>query len=134
MAQENVEVVRSWFERFARGDSEEALEYIDPAIETFEGPELPGASAYSGHAGLVAAYEHWAGQWDDFHMELEELIDAGRDVVAVTRHHGTGRASGAAVETLVAYALTVDGGKIVRLRIFDTKAQALEAVGPMTDR
>lgn len=121
--------MRRWFELFARGNTAAALRYVDPAIETFEGPELPGASTYSGHAGLATAYDHWAGQWDDFHMELEELIDAGRDVVAVTRHQGTGRASGAAVETLVAYALTVDDGKIVWLRIFDTRVQALEAVG-----
>jgi hypothetical protein len=45
------------------------------------------------------------------------------------RHQGTGRASGAAVEGLVAYVFTVDDGKLVRMLIFNTKAQALEAVG-----
>jgi ketosteroid isomerase-like protein len=62
-------------------------------------------------------------------MELKELIDAGGDVVAVTRHYGTGRLSGVAVEALVAYVFTVEAGKLVRLRIFNTRAQALEAVG-----
>jgi ketosteroid isomerase-like protein len=75
------------------------------------------------------AYDHWASQWDDLRIELKELIDAGSDVVAVTRHHGTGRASGAAVQAVVAYAFTVQDGKLVRLRIFNTKVQALEAVG-----
>jgi ketosteroid isomerase-like protein len=50
-------------------------------------------------------------------------------VVAVTRHHGTGRASGAAVQAVVAYVFTVEDGKLVRMRIFNTKTQALEAVG-----
>jgi hypothetical protein len=49
-----------------------------------EGFELPGATRYAGHAGLALAYEHWASQWDDFRMELQELIDAGNDVVMVT--------------------------------------------------
>jgi ketosteroid isomerase-like protein len=62
-------------------------------------------------------------------VEVNELIDAGSDVVAVTRHHGTGRASGVVVEGLVAYAFTVENGKLVRMRIFNTKAQALQAVG-----
>jgi ketosteroid isomerase-like protein len=62
-------------------------------------------------------------------MELTELIDAGNDVVLVTRHYGTGRASGAPVQTSVAYVFTVDDGKLVRLRIFNTRARALEAVG-----
>jgi ketosteroid isomerase-like protein len=129
MSQANLEVVRRCLELFGRGEMEALLRYVDPAIETNEGAELPGAASYFGHAGLAMAYDHWASQWDDFRVELKELIDAGSDVVAVTRHHGTGRASGAAVEGLVAYVFTVDDGKLVRLRIFNTKAQALEAVG-----
>jgi ketosteroid isomerase-like protein len=62
-------------------------------------------------------------------MELEELFDAGSDVVLVTRHHGTGRASGVSVDTLVAYVLTLRDDKLFRVRIFDTKGQALEAAG-----
>ena len=118
-----------WFELVGRGEHEAALQYVDPAIETHEGVELPGAASYFGHAGLAMAYEHWASQFDDLRIELKELIDAGRDVVAVTRHYGTGRASGVAVEALVAYVATVEDGKLVRLRIFNTKTQAFEAAG-----
>jgi ketosteroid isomerase-like protein len=118
-----------WFELFGRGEHEEALRYVDPAIETHEGVQLPGAASYFGHAGLAMAYDHWASQWNDLRIELKELIDAGRDVVAVTRHHGTGRASGAAVQAVVAYVFTVENGKLVCMRIFNTKTQALEAVG-----
>ena len=60
-------------------------------------------------------------------MELKKLIDAGGEVVGVTRHHGSGRASGAAVEAQVAYVFTVDGGTLVRL--LNAKAHAREAVG-----
>jgi ketosteroid isomerase-like protein len=128
MSQEDLEVVRHWFELFSRGEHEAALRYVDPAIETHEGAELPGATSYFGHAGLAMAYEHWASQFDDLRIELEELIDAGRAVVAVTRHHGRGRASGAAVQTVVAYVFTVRDGKLFSLHIFNTKAEALEAV------
>ena len=75
------------------------------------------------------AYQHWASQWDDFRVELEELIDAGRDVVAVTRHHGTGRASGVTVGAPVAYVFTVRDGKLARMQIFNTRAEAREAAG-----
>jgi ketosteroid isomerase-like protein len=129
MSQENVQLVMRCFELFNRGETEAVLQWVDPAIETTEGDELPGGARYVGHAGLATAYEHWAGQWDDFRMEVEETIDAGDEVVMVTRHHGRGRASGAAVEAVVAYVWTVDDGKVVRFRIFNSKAQALEAVG-----
>jgi uncharacterized protein len=126
---ENVEVVMHCFELFDPGDWEALLRYVDSDIETTEPPEIPGAASYGGYSGLATAYDHWASQWDDFRVEVNELIDAGSDVVAVTRHHGTGRASGVAVEGLVAYAFTVENGKLVRMRIFNTKAQALQAVG-----
>ena len=129
VSQENVQLVTHCFELFNRGEREAMLRYVDPGIETNEGVELPGATSYLGPEGVATAYEHWARQWDDFRMELTEVIDAGNDVVLVTRHHGTGRASGAPVQTSVAYVFTVDDGKLIRLRIFNTKAQAMEAVG-----
>jgi ketosteroid isomerase-like protein len=129
MSQQNVEVVERCIDLFGRGELQAALQYVDPAVETNEGPELPGAADYHGHAGLARAYDHWVDQGQDFRFELTELIDAGSDVVAVTRHRGTGRASGVTVEALVAYVVTVESGKLVRIRIFNTKAQALEAVG-----
>jgi ketosteroid isomerase-like protein len=129
MSQDNLDIVRRCFDLFGRGEREAVLRHVHPAIETIEGAELPGAATYFGHAGLAEAVDHWASQWNDFRMELTELIDAGSDVVAVTRHYGTGRASGVAVEALVAYVFTVADGKVVRLRIFNTKADALEAVG-----
>jgi ketosteroid isomerase-like protein len=129
MSQDNVEVVRRVFELFGRGETEALLRYVDPAIETIEGAEMPGAESYVGHAGLARAYDHWASQWDDFRVELTEMIDAGSDVVAVTRHQGTGRASGVAVEAFVSYVFTVEEGRLVRMRIFTTRAEALEAAG-----
>jgi uncharacterized protein len=129
MSEEKVQLVMHCFDLFNRGEMEAMLRYVDPAIERTEGVEVPGATRYVGHAGLAMAYEHWASQWDDFRMELQELIDAGNDVVMVTHHYGKGRASGAAVQAVVAYVWTVDNGQLVRFRIFNTKAQALEAVG-----
>jgi hypothetical protein len=47
MSQQNVELVRRWFQLFDRGEMEAALQHVDPAIETIEGAELPGARAIS---------------------------------------------------------------------------------------
>jgi ketosteroid isomerase-like protein len=129
MSQENVEIVRRCFELFGRGETEALLAHIDPAIETIEPREIPGSSTYRGYEGLALAYEHWAAQWADFRVELEELVDAGSDVVAISHHHGKGRTSTIPVGGLVAYVFTVRGGRLVRMRIFNSKSEALEAVG-----
>jgi hypothetical protein len=63
MSEENVQLVMRCFDLFNRGEMEAMLRYVDPAIETNEGVELPGATRYVGHAGLALAYEHWASQW-----------------------------------------------------------------------
>jgi ketosteroid isomerase-like protein len=62
-------------------------------------------------------------------LELEELIDAGEQVVAVQRLSGRGKASG--IETKIRFAVvyTIRNGKIVRGREYWERAQALEAVG-----
>jgi ketosteroid isomerase-like protein len=133
MSQANVEIVRRCFDQFRRGDTEALLAHIDPAIETIEPPETPGGDTYLGYEGLAKAFEHWAGQWDDFHVELEELVDAGSDVIAVSHHRGTGRTSGVPVEGLVAYVFTVHEGRLVRMRIFNTRSEALEAVGLLSE-
>ena len=56
MSQENVQLVMRCFDLFNRGEMEALLRYVDPAIETTEGVELPGATRYVGHAGLAMAY------------------------------------------------------------------------------
>ena len=38
--------------------------------------------------------EDWPNQWEDFRMDLIEILDAGDEVaVSVTRHRGRGRES-----------------------------------------
>ena len=124
-----MEVVKRCFELFARGETEVLLAHIDPEIETIEPPEIPGSDTYRGYEGLATAYNHWAAQWDDFRVELEELVDAGSDVVAISHHHGKGRTTGIPVGGLVAYVFTVREGRLVRMRIFNSKSEALEAAG-----
>jgi hypothetical protein len=55
MSEENVQLVMRCFDLFNRGEMEAMLRYVDPAIETTERVELPGATRYVGHAGLAVA-------------------------------------------------------------------------------
>jgi ketosteroid isomerase-like protein len=58
------------------------------------------------------------------------LIDADDRVVSVLTSHVRGRASGIAVELAhFAAVWTIREGKIVRVALFTTRAEALEAVG-----
>ncbi|HEV2010948.1 MAG TPA: hypothetical protein VGS17_07995 [Candidatus Limnocylindria bacterium] len=50
-------------------------------------------------------------------------------VIAVTRQRGRGKRSGIESEQLMVAVYTFRDGQVVLFRIYDTKAEALEAVG-----
>jgi ketosteroid isomerase-like protein len=61
--------------------------------------------------------------------KVEELIDAGDQVLATIREREVGRASGAPVEVTTLAVFTLADGKVTQLQVFDDRQQALEAVG-----
>jgi ketosteroid isomerase-like protein len=65
----------------------------------------------------------------DFRSEPEAIVDAGDYVVATIHNTGRGASSEAAVEMRVPVVLEIREGKLVRLEVFETRAEALEAVG-----
>ena len=67
-----------------------------PDLVLVQSPEVPDAKTYEGPAALVEAMEDWPKQWEDFRMDLIEILDAGDEVaVSVTRHRGRERKAGA---------------------------------------
>jgi uncharacterized protein len=129
MSHENVELVRASYDAFGRDDMAFIIERTDPDIKISEAAVMPGARTYHGHQGLLDAIDNWAGQWDDFSVELERIIDAGDRVVSLVHHRGRGKVSGAPVELHVAYVHTIKDCKVVRWQIFETWNEALEAAG-----
>ena len=124
------ELIEESYGAFARGDIEFLLEHSDPEIEIIESPSLPGAQTYRGREGLRRAIENWAGEWDEFRIDLERVIDAGRErVITVARHHGRSRSSGAVVETRVVNVHTGRQGKGIRWEMFSSLDEAFAAIG-----
>jgi ketosteroid isomerase-like protein len=134
MSQENVDLLRSLFEAVARRDTATAAAFYDPEIEwdNTRGP-LQGMierKIYRGYEGLGRWWREYREAWESAWDEVEDLIDAGDQVVSVQTMHGRGKASGVAVELAhVAVVWTFRQGKIVRVRLFTTRAEALEAAG-----
>jgi ketosteroid isomerase-like protein len=70
-----------------------------------------------------------AREFDGIRLEAQELIDAGEQVVVTWRIHGREKLSGAHVETTLTSVSLLCDGKIIRVRNYSDKTQALEAVG-----
>jgi ketosteroid isomerase-like protein len=105
------------------------LDRADPNIEIVESARLPGAKTYHGRQGVLDALDNWAGQWDDFQIDVERIVGARDKVVSLLHHPARGKLSGAPVELRVAYVHTIKNGKAVRWEMFPTWEEALEAAG-----
>src|SRR6478672_7468885 len=91
MSQENVELVRLGFEAVVAGDTAAFDGYLTPDVEIVQPPEVPDAKTYRGPTAVRDAMDDWPSAWEDFRMELLEVIDVSDDtLIGVTRHSGRG--------------------------------------------
>ena len=100
MSRENVEVVRQIYEAVARRDTGTILALYDAEVEmifsrgTLADHVVGGPAVWSGHDGLRAFDRELRESFKSFETMYEELIEAGDQVVSVSRYRGRGRQSG----------------------------------------
>jgi ketosteroid isomerase-like protein len=128
MSQENVDAVRRGIQ------SVEAFwalldEYVVWDLRDLPVRALDLDDVYVGRDAVVKASRHYWGTWDDYHLDAEELIDAGPSVVVVVNERGRGRGSGAPFDQRFAQVWTFSRGRVIRWELFPDIARALEAVG-----
>jgi ketosteroid isomerase-like protein len=82
---------------------------------------------YRGYDGVRRFWTQFLSGWDEYGVEVEELIDAGDQVVAVMRL--SGRTNELEVDEARSSLLTLRDGRIVRIEPFASKDGALEAAG-----
>ena len=128
----NVQLVRSLYEAFARGDAPAAFALMDPGIVWNEAENFPYAdrNPYIGPLAIgEGVFMRLATEWDGFHAVPEELLDAGDTVVALGRYKATHKATGIALNAQFAHVWRVKGGKINGFQQYTDTAQAARAVG-----
>src|SRR5436305_13639310 len=96
MSRENVEVVRRAIAAFIEGDYERLIELSDPQVEYDVSRTSPESRAVRGPEEVLAVLEEGVDTWDEHHVELGELIDAGDErVLGVIPDRGKLRGSDA---------------------------------------
>ena len=131
MSQENVEIVREHFEGVNRRDWAAVIAaYDEEVVLVVHDLVAPDAGVFNGREAVGG----WFGDWfrafgKDYRFEVEEARSIGQHVLAVARHHGSGRASGVKVEQITANLYTVRGAKIVRVELYASATEALKAGG-----
>jgi ketosteroid isomerase-like protein len=131
MSQENVEIVLDIYDAFRRRDNAAPFAAYAPDIELDfrEGGSPDAQGVYQGHEGVRAAFRTWLAPFRSFGFQPEETRDAGDQVLVKVSEHGIGRASGVAVDRCHWALWTLQGGKVVGLRTYYDRANALRAMG-----
>jgi ketosteroid isomerase-like protein len=130
MSQENVEIVRGIWEADRRRDVAAIHAAYAPDIEWEDNSGLWGDWGVArGPDGIRQAFRRWYEAFEDVDMEFGEVDDVGDDVVVTYPLRARGRGSGIEVNQSFTLVWTLQGGKVVRIRSYADRAQALEAVG-----
>ena len=130
MSLDPIDVVRDQFAATNDRDFERAMDlYAEDVVLVISPGWGITAGAYEGKATVGEWFGDWFRQFaPDYRFEITEARELGGGVVFVdARHGGSGRASGAAVGSESGYLYRVVAGKIVRVQLFVTPADALEA-------
>ena len=127
MSQENVEIVRQSLERFV-ATGQPAWDTLHEEIEVHD-HDILDADEYRGHQGFGHWLEDWQAGLPVYSWELRDFIDVGDRVVVVLLVKATGRGSSVAVEREDAMACAMRDGLIVRIDYYNSRDQALKAVG-----
>ena len=131
MSQENVEIIRRGYEHwFATGElfrGENAHPDFVWDMSTFRG--WPEQQTYPGIEGARRFNAEWAEAWDDWEIEVEDYIDAGEQVVVLVRQRGRSKATGVPVEMRLGQVWTLEDGQEVRMQMYASPEEALEAAG-----
>jgi ketosteroid isomerase-like protein len=130
---ENLDLVRSIYDAAARRDDVTPFEvYAEDIVWDVSNARrvaLAMKPVYHGHEGVRQYWGEIVSAFGEVDFEVEELIDAGDQVLAVIREREVGRASGVPVETTHLALYTLTGGKVIQMQVFDDRQQALKAAG-----
>jgi ketosteroid isomerase-like protein len=132
MSRENVELVRRAFDAANRGGVAEALEFAaDDCVWDWSNSIGPAKGVYRGKEQVRQFTASFVDAFDEVRWDPEEIIDVDDTRVIVVNHvRMRGRGSGVEVDAVGAQLWTITDGRVQSVKLYQSKADALEAVRP----
>ena len=129
MSAETIEIVRRGLDAYNRRDFDaiRALNTEDVELD-WSASRGPEAGVYRGIDDVIGFYRNFLAAWQLVEIEPNDFIESGGSVVVPNTTHLRGRDG---IETAARSALVFDlrDGRIARIRLYQEKREALEAVG-----
>jgi ketosteroid isomerase-like protein len=130
MSKRNVELLRRWFEAFNTRDIEAAVAVCDPSGVFTSTFAVGGAAVYHAHDRMRRYFGDLAEAWgDEIRLEPEAYFDLDEHTLAFSLSRGRGRHSGAEVAMQVASVARWRDGRMVYLKGYARREEALSDLG-----
>ena len=129
MSQENIQIDRAAAEAFNRRDFDAWMAHFDREIVWWAIADEPEPGPFQGHQAVLDMASRWLELLPDIRIEIKEHIDAGEYVITIARMCGHAAGSVADVVVDEVFVDKYRDGKIVEVREYRTRQEALEAVG-----
>jgi ketosteroid isomerase-like protein len=131
VSQENVELVRHILARFGQ-TLQPVTDLTSPDFIWHTGSWTlwTGPSEYRGTDGFMQFFREWIAAYDDWEQNVEEIVDAGdNQLVGSTRQRGRLHGSDSWVDLEAGFVYTIDDGLLLRVDVYGSRTEALEAAG-----
>ena len=126
---EQMKIAREAWRAWQSNDREASLAVLDEEVEWHRSGDEPEVSTLHGPKEVARMWREWVGSFDDFRIEPLEFIDAGERIVVPFRMRGRMPGSSAEVAVEETHVYSFRNGKVVEVREYRTKPEALEAAG-----
>jgi hypothetical protein len=121
----NVSIIQGLYTAFAAGDLDTVLDILHPEVVWVESDGIPYGGTFIGRDAVVTGvFQKIGAEWDGFTAQVDEFIDAGKQVITLGRDSGTYKATGKSMTAPAASVWTLDNkGKVVKfVQYIDTLA------------
>ena len=124
-SEQSIEALRRAYEAFNRGDLDTAVQSLDSQVEWTEPAEFPGSGTYIGPEAVKRYLAQSRAAWAECRSEPEQLIPIGNRVVVYVHARVRPKDSNEYQDVLLADVYTFREGRVVQMRAFGKRDEAL---------
>lgn len=130
---DNVNLLKSLYDAFGRGDIPTVLGAMAPDIHWYEAegnPYMPSGEPWIGpDAVLNNLFMKLGAEWEGFGVHPKSFHSAGNSVIVEARYSGTNKATGKSMDTQVCHIWDIKGGKVTRFQQYVDTAKLQDVMG-----
>jgi ketosteroid isomerase-like protein len=128
MSEQLVQLVEKGYEAWNSGDRGWVLDHMAEDVEWITPEDDPDPGTYRGHRGVEEYWAQWRAAVGQLNFLVEEMIDAGDDVVVVARRQGRGEHSGLEISDRVIQVFHFDGTQCTSVHEYYDRDAALGSI------